>query len=97
MTPRAGVKTTLAIETRLPGLPDPKRGPHFFYVPNPAVTPPIALSEITLSLRFPFPNAAQTELLVPFQLFGPNEDPGIGRKRGKSILKGIGSNKLERH
>src|SRR5713226_7449749 len=30
MTPRAGVKTTLAIETRLPGLPDPKRGPHFF-------------------------------------------------------------------
>src|SRR5712692_10112012 len=29
MTPRAGVKTTLAIETRLPGLPDPKRGPHF--------------------------------------------------------------------
>ena len=65
MTPRAGVKTTLAIETRLPGLPDPKRGPHFFYVPNPAVTPPIALSEITLSLRFPFPNAAQTELPGP--------------------------------
>jgi hypothetical protein len=30
MTPRAGVKTTLASEMRLPGLPDPKRGPHFF-------------------------------------------------------------------
>jgi len=29
MTPRAGVKTTLASEMRLPGLPDPKRGPHF--------------------------------------------------------------------
>jgi hypothetical protein len=29
MTPRAGVKTTLASEKRLPGLPDPKRGPHF--------------------------------------------------------------------
>ena len=31
MTPRAGVKTTLASEMRLPGLPDPKRGPHFFF------------------------------------------------------------------
>jgi len=31
MTPRAGVKTTLASEMRLPGLPDPKRGPHFFW------------------------------------------------------------------
>jgi hypothetical protein len=30
MTPRAGVKTTLASEMRLPGLPDPKRGPHLF-------------------------------------------------------------------
>src|SRR5260370_29538760 len=30
MTPRAGVKTTLASEMRLPGLPDPKGGPHFF-------------------------------------------------------------------
>jgi hypothetical protein len=30
MTPRAGVKTTPASEMRLPGLPDPKRGPHFF-------------------------------------------------------------------
>jgi hypothetical protein len=29
MTPRAGVKTTLASEMRLPGLPDPKRGPTF--------------------------------------------------------------------
>src|SRR5689334_2522974 len=29
MTPRAGVKTTPAIETRLQGAPDPKRGPHF--------------------------------------------------------------------
>src|SRR5258708_7883071 len=32
MTPRAGVKTTLASEMRLPGLPDPKRGPHFFWL-----------------------------------------------------------------
>jgi hypothetical protein len=31
MTPRAGVKTTLASEMRLPGLPDPKRGPHLFF------------------------------------------------------------------
>jgi len=30
MTPRAGVKTTPATETRLTGPPDPKRGPHFF-------------------------------------------------------------------
>jgi len=33
MTPRAGVKTTLASETRLPRLPDPNRGPHFFAIP----------------------------------------------------------------
>src|SRR6266700_8398864 len=32
MTPRAGVKTTPATETRLTGPPDPKRGPHFFLV-----------------------------------------------------------------
>jgi hypothetical protein len=39
MTPRAGVKTTLASEMRLPGLPDPKRGPHLFFGPrSPAHT-----------------------------------------------------------
>ena len=31
MTPRAGVKTTLASEMRLPGLPDPKRGAPLFF------------------------------------------------------------------
>jgi hypothetical protein len=30
MTPRAGVRTTPAIETRLQGAPDPKRGPLYF-------------------------------------------------------------------
>src|SRR5215467_11525592 len=30
MTPRAGVKTTSAIETRLPGLPVPSGGPIFY-------------------------------------------------------------------
>jgi|GEM_PF-2661934 hypothetical protein len=30
MTPRAGVKTTPATETRLLGALDPKRGPQFF-------------------------------------------------------------------
>jgi len=30
MTPRAGVKTTLASETRLQGLPVPSGGPNFF-------------------------------------------------------------------
>jgi hypothetical protein len=34
MTPRAGVKTTPAIETRLLGPPIPSGGPSFF--PNPA-------------------------------------------------------------
>ena len=32
MTPRAAVKTTLASETRLPGLPVPSGGPNFFMV-----------------------------------------------------------------
>src|SRR5712692_4207910 len=33
MTPRAGVKTTPAIETRLPGPPIPSGGPSFFAGP----------------------------------------------------------------
>src|SRR5712664_2653041 len=40
MTPRAGVKTTPAIETRLPGPPDPKRGPLLFAIlPQDPKTP----------------------------------------------------------
>ena len=36
-------------------------------------------------------------MLVPFQLFGPNDGPNIRREHGESILEGICWNKLERH
>jgi hypothetical protein len=43
MTPRAGVKTTPAIETRLLGPPDPKRGPLFGNLAAKPQTPCSAL------------------------------------------------------
>ncbi len=41
--------------------------------------------------------SVQSQSVVPFQLFGPNDDPRFRREQGKSILEGICSNKLERH
>jgi hypothetical protein len=49
MTPRAGVKTTLASEMRLPGPPIPSGGPNFLVKYYPARSPACSFSPLGTS------------------------------------------------
>jgi len=63
MTPRVGVKTTPAIETRLPGLPIPSGSPIFSFLRTPNSTSLVALKACTVLISQFADETAKTDLL----------------------------------